>query len=97
MPDFPNEFPFVSLTELIKIIKDGELVERRTDAIKLACWILGSAVEVYSPSNFVGWVDGLSPADAVVAEYQQASQIQGAGFSISPALLAAIKALLCSL
>ena len=55
MPDFPAEFPMASLTELVGIIRSGELVERRNDAIKLVCWILGSAVELIEPSQDVGF------------------------------------------
>ena len=100
MPEFPAEFPLEELQELVSIIKNNELVDRRNEVIKLACWILGSAVEMIEPSYVVGSLGSLSPADAVVAEFQQASESSEAsvaGFSISPSLIRAIKALLCSL
>ena len=80
---FSDQFPLKEIQELVTIIRNGELLERRNQAIKLACWVLGSVVEIIEPSD-VGTLEISSPSETII---QQAS-------TPSPLLVAALLQLL---
>ena len=82
---FSDQFPFEELKQLVAIIRNGELLEQRNQAVKLACWVLGSVVEMIEPSD-VGTLEISSPSETIV---QQASTS-----SASPLLVAALLQLL---
>lgn len=82
---FSNQFPFEELKQLVTIIRSGELLEQRNQAVKLACWVLGSVVEMIEPSD-VGTLEISSPSETII---QQASTS-----SASPLLVAALLQLL---
>lgn len=48
--NFPQEFPLETVRDLVVLIKNGQLIEQRTEAIKMTCWIIGCSAELVSPS-----------------------------------------------
>jgi len=53
--NFPAEYPFDCLLTLVGIIRRGEMVEKKYEAIQHACWFIGCAaakLAVKSPDLF---------------------------------------------